>query len=176
MKNILFFMFIMVMLFSCNQDDVIIEDVILGEITSDKIDEVEILRLVNQIRTVGYELNTDTNKFITSSLKPLIWDDKLFKASQFQSTYMFETNHYSHDWIDGTDLSKRLKMSECYYRPAVENIAKGHRNEKEVIKGWLNSKPHREAILTGVFNSIAVSKRGIYWTMVLGYKSPDGYY
>jgi uncharacterized protein YkwD len=175
MKNLLFLLMI-VSLFSCNQDEVIPEEVVLGEITSDKIDEVEILRLVNQIRTFGYELESDTNKFITSSLKPLVWDEKLFKASQIQSTYMFETNHYSHDWTDGTGLAKRLLMVECYYRPAAENIAKGHRNEAEVIKGWLNSKPHRESMLTGVFNSVAVSKRGIYWTMVLGYKSPDGYY
>lgn len=179
-KILLYLFMFSLFTFSCEQELLVDEKVILGEITCDSINEVEILRLVNQFRTVGYILEDDTNKFITSLSKPLTWDNKLKIAASIHSTYMVETNDYSHTWSDGTSLSKRIYWSGFENNAkegitASENIARGHKNELSVINGWLNSKPHRDAMLSNRYDVFAVAKRThpegmTYWTMVLAYK------
>lgn len=153
-------------------------------VTSDSIDEVEILRLVNDVRTNGYK---SADNIYYPPVKVLKWDKDLKFAAEIHSTYMYETKNYSHNWNDYTGLAKRIEWSGYQNNlnepiTANENIAKGYKTIQDVMcgpdgsTGWMNSKPHREAIMSYKYDVIGVAKRGYrdtignYWTMVLAYK------
>ena len=171
MRNLLLILLISIAFVSCVDN---FDEFVLDEIITDEFDEVEMLRLINQTRTTGYILDTDTNKLIISDLNKLSWDSTLYVAAQIQSVYMNQLDDHNHIWRDGTDLRKRLLIVNCNYRPVGENILYNSCNTDEAIifNMWLNSDTHRNNILNNKFNVVAVSKKGIYWTMVLGYKPP----
>lgn len=103
-------------------------------------------------------------------LTPLSWSATLQAAADLHSNHMDSTGFYSHTWQDGTTLKDRLLSVGYKYDIGAENIAWGHKTESDVLQGWLDSPPHRDAILFGYYNRYGLSHKGIYWTLVLGYE------
>lgn len=167
MKKFLFLLLAMITLMSC-QDDLLPE--VETDLVGDEVNKTELIASINQIRTVGYTLESDTNKLITSWQNPLEWDEDLYKAAELQSTHMFSTGEFEHVWSDGTTPAQRVYLY-CTYNPVGENIAYGYTSEKSVMNGWLNSEGHRKNMLSPSYNIFAVSRKGNYWTMVLGRKA-----
>lgn len=170
MKHLIIILVLVLSLVSCqddlpcyvyNPDEVLITDAVDSEL---------ILDIVNDIRTFGYELDSEPDKFTTSMLNELTWDENLYKAAQLQSTYMYETENFDHFWCDGTTPNDRILLfSEGYI--VAENIGWGYGdNTERIINAWLNSDGHRKNMLKKEFNVIGVANKGGNWTMVLGYK------
>jgi len=102
--------------------------------------------------------------------QPLRISAKLQAAAEMQSAHMDSTKYYGHDWQDGTTLKDRLLRVGYTRDTAAENIAWGHKTESDVLQGWLDSPPHRDAILFYYYNAYGLSHKGIYWTLVVGYE------
>lgn len=173
MKKFLFFLIAIATLISC-QENLIPE--VVNEQQTDVVNKSEILDLVNYNRTVQceYVLPDGTGVLEYTDVKnlgELEWNDDLFKAAEIQSLHMYNTGEFAHVWKDGTSPTDRLIMvTTVNYTPLGENIAYGMSTEKDAIIAWINSEGHRKNILNKTYNCIAVAKKGIYWTMVLGYK------
>lgn len=173
MKKIIFLLIAMITLMSC-QDEVIPD---VKNFVGDEVNQTEIITMLKQIRTeyCEYENPDGSDVFMYTDylkLPALTWDEGLYKAAEIQSVHMFKTGEFKHIWSDGTGTSQRLILAGCVNCGEFgENIASGYKDEKSVIIGWLNSEGHRKNILNSKFNTVAVARKGNYWTMVLANKS-----
>jgi uncharacterized protein YkwD len=111
--------------------------------------EMEIFEIVNAERT-------------SRGLSPLAIDGRLMQAAKIHSANMAAQHNMSHTLSvpDTGTLSKRLKFVGYTYSTAGENIAKGYKDAKDVMQGWMNSSGHRANILSSdyVHIGIAISK------------------
>ncbi|TWT09179.1 hypothetical protein FQV28_05970 [Planomicrobium sp. CPCC 101079] len=114
--------------------------------------EKEIVTLVNKERT-------------KAGLKALAVDTNLSKVSRLKSDDMKKRKQMSHTGTYGSpfDMMKKFGIK---YRSAGENIARGYKTPKEVMKGWMNSQGHRANILNKKYTHIGVgyTASGNYWT------------
>ncbi|TWT26100.1 hypothetical protein FQV30_09960 [Planomicrobium sp. CPCC 101110] len=114
--------------------------------------EKEIVSLVNKERA-------------KAGLKALAVDIKLSKVSRLKSDDMKKRNQMSHIGTYGSpfDMMKKFGIK---YRSAGENIARGYRTPKEVMKGWMSSPGHRANILNKKYTHIGAgyTPSGSYWT------------
>lgn len=73
---------------------------------------------------------------------------------------------FSHTRPDGSQWSTVLSEYGVSYSSAGENVAYGQSSPSEVMNAWMNSKGHRENILSGNFTEIGVGvyyKNGTYY-------------
>ena len=75
--------------------------------------------------------------------------------------------------LDEKNPADRVKDSGYRYSATGENIAWNATSPKEVVKGWMDSPPHKENILKPEFTEIGVAlaknKKGErYWVQVFG--------
>lgn len=105
-------------------------------------------------------------------------DPKLMAIARGHSQAMARANKMSHKVRGEPSFSRRLSKGNYDAAIAVENVAAGHRNFSEALKGWKASAGHRANLLKpGVTQmGIAVSyadngKYGNFWTLVLA--KPD---
>ncbi len=114
--------------------------------------EKEIVTLVNKERA-------------KAGLKALAVDNNLSKVARMKSEDMYKLKKMSHTGTYGSpfDMMKRFGIK---YRSAGENIARGYRTPKEVMKGWMSSPGHRANILNRKYTHIGVGHvaSGNYWT------------
>lgn len=77
---------------------------------------------------------------------------------------------FSHTRPNGSKFSTALTENGAKFNGAGENIAWGQKTPEEVMKGWMNSKGHRDNILNKRYTSIGVgyyTKEGrTYWTQL----------
>lgn len=105
-------------------------------------------------------------------LQPLAPNAVLFKVARAHSANMARQEKMAHE-LDGKNPYTRLKEAGYRYRYAGENVAYGDVDLDDVIKGWMDSPPHRKNILTPGFTEIgfglARSEQGVvYYTQVFG--------
>lgn len=87
-------------------------------------------------------------------LKPLSIDKNAATAAELRAREIKKS--FSHTRPDGSAFSTVLKENGVSYRTSGENIASGQRTPEEVVKSWMNSKGHRENILSDKYTSIGV--------------------
>lgn len=105
----------------------------------------------------------------------------LQKAAQGFASSMAKGNFYSHKGKDGSTPGDRLTKAGYFWEKSSqttyigENIAAGQTTVKQVMRGWLNSPPHRRNILSPKFTHVGFgratssnSKYGIYWVQNFG--------
>lgn len=97
-------------------------------------------------------------------LPPLVGDDKLSEIASSHSRDMFETKEFSHVSETTGDLTDRLEAGEVFFQQAGENIAAHYADAPAVMEGWLNSKGHRETLLTEEFTHIGIGVFNRYYT------------
>jgi uncharacterized protein YkwD len=97
---------------------------------------------------------------------------KLREAARLHAEDMAEHRKMTHKGSDGSSAIDRILAQGYAYRRAGENIAVGHFTTDELMKGWMNSPPHKRNIL-GSFSQIGVAyataengKR--YWCVTFG--------
>ncbi|VAW23722.1 hypothetical protein MNBD_ALPHA11-1480 [hydrothermal vent metagenome] len=102
---------------------------------------------------------------------PLAYNPVLAKAAQTHAELMAQKGELSHE-LGGT---LRERVTAAGYSGAVgENLAGGQDTLEDAIKGWLESRPHRNTLLNPKFNEFGfgVAEGGgeyeIYWAMIFG--------
>ncbi|MBE9010682.1 CAP domain-containing protein [Pseudanabaenaceae cyanobacterium LEGE 13415] len=98
-----------------------------------------------------------TNQFrAENGLAPLTPNPELQSAAQGHSEAMAELDFFSHDGIDGSDLSDRTRAEGYSARLIGENIAAGQPTPETVVQDWIDSPGHRENLLRPEFTEIGV--------------------
>ena len=103
---------------------------------------LEILEAHNRIR-------------VDAKLNKLSVSKKLQAAAQAHAMDMAANRKMSHRGSRGSTLTDRIKAQSYRYRRAGENVAAGRFNPERVMKGWMDSPPHKRNILGG-FSQIGV--------------------
>jgi uncharacterized protein YkwD len=97
---------------------------------------------------------------------------KLEDAARRHAKDMAAQGKMTHKGSDGSSAIERIKAAGYQYRRAGENIAAGHFTIDGLMKGWMDSPPHRRNIL-GSFSQIgaayATAENGKrYWCVTFG--------
>lgn len=98
------------------------------------------------------------------SQKQVKWDEKVSSVAYGHSKDMAIHNYFSHISPKGESLKERLQAKEVRYFSAGENIAAQYPDAPSVVEGWLNSKGHREALLSDVYTHLGVGVYRYYYT------------
>ena len=159
-KSNLFILFFIILLSSCEKDDVTSGN------EMEKSNEKHILALVNSYREKGCNCGS---KYYPP-VEPIAWNDLLESAAQKHSDDMNKNKFFSHTGSDGSKVGNRITNAGYNWAACGENIAKGYRLEDDVIKGWINSEGHCKNIMNPNFKEMGVAVSGDYWTQVFGKK------
>jgi uncharacterized protein YkwD len=100
-------------------------------------------------------------------LAPLRRHPRLDDAAQAHAEDMFTRRYYSHDTPEGKSAMDRILALGYRARYAGENIARGQYAVDEVMDGWMESKTHREHLLSPIFDDVGFG-------LAFG-KNPGGY-
>lgn len=103
----------------------------------------------------------------TAGLPALQMDALLNLAAQGHANDMYNRAYYAHMSPEGTDVLMRVEQTGYAPQVVAENIAKNQFSVTEVMDSWMNSKNHRENILSSGVTEIGIG---------LAYgKTTDGY-
>jgi uncharacterized protein YkwD len=107
-----------------------------------------------------------------AKLHSLSVSKKLQAAAQAHALDMAEHHKMSHRGSRGSILPDRVEAQGYRYRRAGENVAAGHFTVDRLMKGWMDSPPHKRNILGG-FSQIgvgcAIDENGKrYWCVNFG--------
>jgi uncharacterized protein YkwD len=110
--------------------------------------------------------NAERRRAGCGDLKP---DGRLAAAAQAHADDMARKGYFSHTSKDGRYFEARVRAAG-YPRPGAENIAKGQKSAKQVVKEWMASSSHRSAVLTCAFTTIGIgfAGNGNYWVQEFG--------
>ena len=104
---------------------------------------------------------------IAHKLAPLRRHPRLDDAAQAHAADMFARRYYSHDTPEGKTAMDRIQALGYRAKYAGENIARGQYSVDEVMDGWMESKTHRDHLLSPVFDDAGFG-------LAFG-KNPGGY-
>ena len=90
-----------------------------------------------------------------AKLPPLETSERLQAAAQAHARDMAARRRMTHQGSRGSRPIDRIKAKGYPYRRAGENIATGSYSVDQLMKGWMNSPPHKRNILGG-FSQIGV--------------------
>lgn len=98
------------------------------------------------------------------------YNKTLEKSAQKYSEHMRADNCFSHTC--GSTLKERMHESG-YYQPGKsssygENIARGQTTAAQVMRDWMNSPSHRDAILSSRYLEIGIGQSGTFWAQHFG--------
>jgi uncharacterized protein YkwD len=125
-------------------------------------DEQRILELTNEARA-------------KEKLPALKVNATLVKVARAHSANMAKQHKLEHE-LDGKSPADRVEKAGYDYRAMGENIAVGDKRVKidRIFKGWMDSKEHREHILSPKFTEIGIgiapddAKGEVYYTQEFG--------
>jgi uncharacterized protein YkwD len=107
-----------------------------------------------------------------AKLPALVISPKLQAAAEAHAKDMAAHGKMTHKGSDGSTIVERVKAQEYRYFRVGENIAHGRYTTARLMKGWMDSPPHKRNIL-GSFSQIGVAcataedgKR--YWCVTFG--------
>jgi len=107
-----------------------------------------------------------------AKLPPLTISGKLQAAAEVHAKDMAAHGKMTHKGSDGSTVVERIKAQQYRYFRAGENIAHGRFTTARLMRGWMDSPPHKRNIL-GSFSQIGVAcataedgKR--YWCVTFG--------
>jgi uncharacterized protein YkwD len=112
-----------------------------------------------------------------AGLKPLKPNPVLFAVARGHSANMAKKGEMKHK-LDGKEVDARADDAGYDFASIGENIAKGEEaTPKEVMKGWMKSKGHRENILAAKYQEIGIGiaegkEKVLYYTQVFGTPQP----
>ena len=129
------------------------------------VDKELVLQLINAYRASGCDCGSE-GYFAPATA--VVWNDTLEQAAKVHSTDMYTNKNFSHTGSDGSSMTDRVKRLGYNWALCGENIGQGHKNEEQVIKGWINSPGHCSNIMYPTFKEIGMAKTGDYWTLVFG--------
>lgn len=117
-----------------------------------KIEE-EVIKLVNEERA-------------KANLQPLQLDEELMKCAKLKSEDMVKNNYFEHTSPTYGTVGDMMKQYNIKYSIVGENIADGYLDAKSVVDGWMNSKAHKDNILSPKFKYIGVGLKDGMWSQI----------
>jgi uncharacterized protein YkwD len=107
---------------------------------------------------------------------PLRLQHQLNQTAQSYAEDMLDRDFYGHKSPEGTTVMDRAIAAGYRGRMTGENLANGAESVDEVMRGWMESKKHRENILTRAFREagfgVAIGKQSdgyrILWVQCFG--------
>jgi uncharacterized protein YkwD len=106
-----------------------------------------------------------------AGVEPLSLNAQLTKAAQEYAEYLARSDEFSHT-AKGTP---RTRVKDAGYKPTAvgENIASGQQSPTAVVKDWLESKTHKENILSEDYSEVGFgwatdAKGQIVWVADFG--------
>ena len=122
----------------------------------------EVLQYINEYRA-------------KKGLSPLVMNDTISAAAMSHCKYLGNKAHrLNHDGFEDRMHNLMQVVKPCY--SAAENVARGQKDAREVVNGWLSSPGHRENIegdynLSGI--AIYKDKDGmLYFTQIFLKRKP----
>lgn len=77
---------------------------------------------------------------------PLVSDPRLVQSAQAKADDMVANNYFGHiNPVTGVNGPTLIPKGICYYKS--ENLSYHHKSNESVVAGWMNSKPHHDAML-----------------------------
>lgn len=80
-------------------------------------------------------------------LAPLAADPRLEAAAQAHACDSAARGRMGHGSSDGGSMQQRVDAQGYDWRELAENVALGQRSAAEVVRGWLQSPPHRKNMM-----------------------------
>ena len=105
---------------------------------------------------------------------PLVRNDTLDNQADQYACEMIYYEFFAHENpITGTTLPDRADEFSYDYAYIGENLAAGQQSPVAVVRAWMNSTGHRDAILDDGFDEVGVGVRvggpyGTYWVLEFG--------
>lgn len=81
-------------------------------------------------------------------------NSQLTQAAQSKANDMVARDYWSHNTPDGQTPWTFISAAGYSYRKAGENLAYGFSTSAETVTGWMNSPPHREALLDAAYSDV----------------------
>jgi len=131
-------------------------------------DELEVLRLTNEIRSTGAVCGDEE----MPPVPPLAPNDTVAAVARAHSQDMGDNGYFSHFDRDGYGNSFRLLDAGLSFSSFAENIAAGYSTPQSVVTGWLNSPGHCKNLLRdrntqiGIGHAIVDTGYRHYWTQI----------
>ncbi|MGJ8585110.1 MAG: CAP domain-containing protein [Marinosulfonomonas sp.] len=120
------------------------------------------------LKTDGFQelINAERSQ---NGLSPVTKSYQLEKAAQLHANDMASRGYLSHTSPEGGTASQRALAQGYSFCFLAENIARDQLTQTEVFKSWMNSKGHRENILSKSATQFGfASAPGNYWVLLLG--------
>ncbi|HUP48603.1 MAG TPA: CAP domain-containing protein [Thermoanaerobaculia bacterium] len=92
-----------------------------------------------------------------SGLPPLRQDDRLDRAADMRMRDMEELQYWAHVAPDGRSPFATLRPTGYDFRYAGENLASGFETAEVLVQSWMESKGHRENILSPLYRDCGVA-------------------
>ncbi|MGZ8868081.1 MAG: CAP domain-containing protein [Thermoanaerobaculia bacterium] len=104
--------------------------------------------------TVVSEMNIHRE---AAGLLPLRHDDRLLRAADSRMRDMEELAYWGHIAPDGRSPFEMIGPQGYDYRNAGENLAAGFETAEVLVQSWMESKGHRDNIMSPVYQDCGVS-------------------
>lgn len=128
-------------------------------------DPAEVLGLVNDARSTGYDCGSEG---VFGPAPSLSWNDKLGRAAQGHANDMASNDFMSHTGSDGSTAAQRITREGYEWSAIGENVAAGQASPQEVMQSWLSSPGHCANIMDPSFVHMGIARAqggsyGVYW-------------
>ncbi|WP_306133139.1 CAP domain-containing protein [Roseivivax marinus] len=101
-------------------------------------------------------------------LAPLARSATLDAVAREHARYLARLGRLSHSGPQG-QIGDRARAAGYDYCQVAENLARGHRSEDAVLRGWLRSPSHRRNLLHRDFAEYGMARTGgNVWVLVVG--------
>lgn len=116
---------------------------VYGDYTKIKPMELDLFYLTNKERE-------------KAGIAPLAYDVENGEVARIKSKDLHDNEYFAHE---SPTLGSPFEMIERFgitYKSAGENLAAGFKKPEETMKGWMDSKGHKENILREEFNRVGI--------------------
>ncbi|SMY08557.1 CAP domain-containing protein [Flavimaricola marinus] len=79
--------------------------------------------------------------------QPITINQTLTDVAQAHATDMAQNGYFSHVGLNGSTISDRVSASGYQYDWVAENLLQGTTDEAVAVQTWMQSAPHRDAML-----------------------------
>lgn len=127
---------------------------------------------ISEARSPGSALHLASAQRGAHGLHGLQDDRRLNYVAQDHANWMARNGQMSHVGANGSRMVDRLRAAGIRTCFAAENVAFGQRDDRSVVRAWMNSSGHRRSILDrrASLGTVASAVDGVgqtYWVMLL---------
>lgn len=128
------------------------------------IEDREMLDRVNAARAEARMCGEES----MPAVGPLTWNELLTNSSHDHAKDMRDNDYFSHQSLDGSELSDRVLRAGYEYRVCGENIAAGHTSIAQVVQAWIDSPGHCKNLMYEGFTELGAARVGNHWVQNFG--------